>query len=68
MRLERIGEATERMIPSGWSWCLYGPTETHKARAVLVSPDYRTHIGREAASIDEALAVAARDAAGGARQ
>ncbi len=55
-------------VPDGWSWSLYGECLHYKARAVLVSPDHRVHIGREAATIDEALRAAARDARSGMKQ
>ena len=58
----------EALIPVGWMWCLYGPTETFRARAVLTSPDYRAHIGREGESAEAALRDAARAARSGERK
>jgi hypothetical protein len=44
-----------RELP-GWMPTLYWPTETTKARAVLVSPDYRKQLGRGGETVDDALA------------
>lgn len=58
---------TER-VPEGWSWTLYSESSSYKARAVIVSPDFRIQIGREGKTIDEALNAAARAARNGERQ
>jgi len=63
----QLSEFVSRLIPEGWSWCLYGPCSNYAARAVLISPDYRIQIGREGKSIDDAIRAAARDARSGAR-
>jgi hypothetical protein len=58
----------EKMIPSGWSWALYSARTGWPARAVITSPDYRVHIGREGESVEAALRKAARDARAGERE
>lgn len=55
-------------VPAGWTWCVYGPSSTYKARAVLVCPNYRIHIGREGRTVEEALKIAARDARSGLKE
>jgi len=49
----------EKIVPQGWVWSLYSG---EKPRAVLVSPDYRVHIGRDGKTLQAAL-IAASDAA-----
>jgi hypothetical protein len=47
---------------------MYGPCGNYRARAVLVSPDCRVQIAREANTIDEALNIAAQDVRAGAKE
>lgn len=56
------------LMPDGLSWSLYGAGAMYQSRAVLVSPDHRTHIGREADTIDNAIRLAARAARSGAKE
>lgn len=58
-----LDSAIQSIIPDGWRWCLYSEVPgLYRARAVLVSPDHRVHIGREADTAEEALRKAVRDA------
>lgn len=58
----------ENLIPTGWSWTIYGPSgDNRQVRVVLVSPDFRVHIGRTANTIEEALRLASEDATTGKR-
>lgn len=67
--MHTLDDIIAERIPLGWSWSLYSECgDLYKARAVLVSPDHRIHIGREGKSIDEALRNAARDARSGAKE
>lgn len=63
-----LDRAIEKMVPVGWTWSLYGPSGELPARAVLVSPDFRTHIGRNGRTAEDAIRIAARDARGGMRE
>ena len=58
----------EAMVPAGWFWTLYGPTDRFGARAVITSPDYRRHIGREGRTTEAALRLAVKDARAGANE
>jgi hypothetical protein len=62
-----IDATIERMIPKGWMWTIYGPSGERPARAVLVSPDWKIHIGREGKDGGQALVSAAMAAKQGAR-
>lgn len=53
-----LGDMIAERVPEGWRWCLYSECSTYRARAVLISPDYKVQIGREAETIDEALRLA----------
>ena len=64
----QLGKEIERRIPKGWSWSLYCSSENDRARAVLVSLDYRIHIGREGDDIDVALQIAILAAKNGERE
>lgn len=57
----------QRIIPKGWTWTIYGPSADRKARAVLVSPDWKIHIGREGKDGMEALVSASMAARQGVR-
>lgn len=63
--MRTLGSHIDGMVPAGWSWCIYGPSAMYAARAVLVSPDHRIHIGREAQTIDDAIRAASRAARSG---
>jgi hypothetical protein len=63
-----IDSQIQRLIPRGWTWTIYGPSGDRPARAVLVSPDWRIHIGREGKDGAQALFLAAEAAKQGARQ
>lgn len=51
----------ENLVPKGWYWTLYSSVN----RAVLVSPDMKIHIGREAKTLEQALRDACRAARNG---
>lgn len=56
----------ERRVPDGWIWTLYsGSYPGVRQRAVLVSPDYRIHIGRDGETLEEAFTAAIAAAVGG---
>ena len=63
-----VDDAVERVIPPGWYWTVYGPSGDRAARAVLVSHDYRTHIGRDGATGQAALRTAAQAARSGEKE
>lgn len=56
-----------RVIPKGWTWTIYGPSGEKPARAVLVSPDWKIHIGREGKDGMAALVSASMAAKQGVR-
>lgn len=55
MTADDVCNAIDAVMPNGWTWTLYSPTESFPARCVLTSPDYRRHIGREGKDIAEAI-------------
>jgi hypothetical protein len=42
----------------GWTWALYAPTASMKARAVLIRPDYRVQVGCDGETVEQALCAA----------
>lgn len=55
----------EKVVPKGWTWSLYSGASP---RAVLVSPDWRIHIGRDGKTLEQALRSAGEAARSGERE
>lgn len=53
------------VVPDGWLWCVYSQSGSLPARAVVVSPDHKIHIGRDGHTAHEALLAATGDARSG---
>lgn len=45
-----------------WKWTLYGPSEHHGPRAVLVNPDFRIQVGEDGKTPAAACEAALRSA------
>lgn len=52
----------EKVVPKGWIWSLYSG---ERPRAVLVSSDYKIHIGRDGKTLKDALLAACAAARNG---